>query len=354
MEQLINQLPNSIIYYTIGLSIFITTYYLLSKRSFYIRSSLLILISAALPILLDILIPLSSFTFNISSYSYTTTRGALTLNLLDYIFSYKLFSLISTPIVSPFIESAQSISSSFLITTILFLSTSTDSILEFIFFTTLIYTILTLIEDKLKFQIKYQLPISLIFGSIPIFIYSYYVSNPFNETDKLIKTYNGISSFLSSSDASSILIVIISLLINFALITIILLSIIDLILSIYGKVNYSTRPEYLFDYSGIAIIYALIYSSVFMLHTSYKWYIILPAFALYTPVKSIISTSLSNRKAIRNERDTISRISQQTIETLHGAPKRDNMIHDEFSSKNVAIALIILSLILIIYWIALK
>ncbi len=171
-------LSDSNIFWIATVTLFIILYLALGLFP-SIKKSLRVLLSLSVPILIDLALSFGSFTFVFPfDYSFTITHGVMFIKLIDYIFTYGLFTDYSSSLISPFIEAASDQSSSPLIYAIVFLLVAIDSILEFAFLTFATYTVITLIEDKWKKQIKHQRPIALLAVLIPVLWYTLGGSNP--------------------------------------------------------------------------------------------------------------------------------------------------------------------------------
>ncbi len=347
-------LSDSNLFWISTVAIFIIVYLILGLFP-SIKKSLRVLLSLSIPLLIDIAMSFGSFTFTFPlGYSITTTHGVMFIKLIDYIFTYGIFTDYSSSLISPFIEASSDQPTSLLIYVIVFLSVAIDSILEFAFFAFATYTIITLIENKWKKQIKNQLPISIFAGLVPVLFYTLLVSNPLKETNESVQALNGVTTFLSSSPFSDILIVFVIIIINFAIITEIIFLAVELMLSLYVKVNYARKDiEWTYEISGIALVYTFTYSFIFFLHSDFKWYVIFPILLVYANLKGKTSSYLRESKNRLNENQKISDITRQTIEEYKNPETRTEKAqsHDEFSYTNIIIsALLIIAFILIYLW----
>ena len=347
-------LSDSNLFWIATIAIFIIVYLALGLFP-SIKKSLRVLLSLFIPIIIDLALSFGSFTFTFPlGYSITTTHGVMFIKLIDYIFTYGMFTDYSSALISPFIASAPDQPESLLIYVIVFLSVAIDSILEFIFLSFATYTAITLIENKWRKQIKHQLPISILVGLIPTLFYTLVVSNPLKETGESVKALNGVSMFLSSSPFTDILLVFIIIIINFAIISEIIYLAVELMLSLYVKVYYARKDiEWTYELSGIALVYTFTYSFIFFLHSDFEWYVVFPILLAYARFKGKTSSYLRESKNRLNENQKISDITRQTIEEYKNPNPRTEkaQVHDEFSYSNIiASAMLIIAFILIYLW----
>ncbi len=144
------------------------------------------------------------------------------------------------------------------------------------------------------------------------------------------------------------------IIINYAIITEIIYLAVELILSLYVKVNYARKDiEWTYEISGIALVYTFTYSFIFFLHSDFKWYLVFPILLLYANFKGKTSTYLRNSKNRLNENQKISDITRQTIEEYKNPEIRSAkaQVPDEFSYSNLIIsALLIIAFVLIYLW----
>ncbi len=328
-------------------AIFLIVYFLLGLSPFNIRKSLRMLMALTIPILFDLLISFGEFTFIFPlGYTFTITRGVMFITMLDRIMSYSIFSFYSSPITSPFILIASETTDSIFVFIFGLLNAGIDSIADFIFFAALFYYLISFIESKLGFQINYQVAISIALAGIPTILYSLFISNPFHEIKEVIQTTNGMLNFFASGDIVNILFILILFLINFMLISSIIFIVIELIVNLYMKVNYNKRDiEFTYDFAGMAGAYAFAYSILFFLHSDYKWFIVLPGIAILQILRSSTTNVINTHKQNMADEGRIAKVIDN-----YRNDKENPVIHDEFSSFNIIVALLILAGVLIIYY----
>ncbi len=328
-------------------AIFLIVYFLLGLSPFNIRKSLRMLMALTIPILFDLLISFGEFTFIFPlGYTFTITRGVMFITMLDRIMSYSIFSFYSSPITSPFILIASETTDSIFVFIFGLLNAGIDSIADFIFFAALFYYLISFIESKLGFQINYQVAISIALAGIPTILYSLFISNPFHEIKEVIQTTNGMSNFFTSGDIVNILFILILFLINFMLISSIIFIVIELIVNLYMKVNYNKRDiEFTYDFAGMAGAYAFAYSILFFLHSDYKWFIVLPGIAILQILRSSTTNVINTHKQNMADEGRIAKVIDN-----YRNDKENPVIHDEFSSFNIIVALLILAGVLTIYY----
>jgi len=343
---------DSNIFWMFTVALFIILYLVLGMFP-SIKKSLRVFLSLSIPLLIDLIMSFGSFEFIFPfGLSYTTTHGVMFTKLIDYIFTYGIFTDYSSSLISPFIESASNQTNNPIVHLVVFLSVFIDSFLEFIFITLAVYTLITIIESKLEKQIKYQLPISVFIGLIPVLLYTLFISNPVKETSESIQALNGITEFVITSQLTDIFLAFIFLIINFAIITEIIYLVTEFALSLYIKVNYSRLDlAWTYEMSGVALVYAFVYSFIFFLHSDFKWYIIFPVLLTYAALKGKATTFMRNSNNRFNENQRITDITRKTIDqykdpdTIRANPQQ----HDEFSHSNIIISLLLITAFILVF-----
>lgn len=345
-------LSDSNLFWIASILIFISMYFILDKFT-ELKKSYRIVISLLPAILMDLLLSFGSFTFHlpIINIDYTISRGVMFINLLNSIFSYKIFSYYAEPILNPFITISPKTSSSILIDLLILLYVSIDSIIELIFLTYLTFSIITIIEDRTGHQIKYQLPISVAIASVPVILYTIFISNPLLESERIIQDYNGILLFFDKGNISDIIFLFILLLINISLISTIVLIFIDIGLAFYWKINWNKRDiEFIYDFGGIALMYSLTYSIIFLLHSDFKWYAVFPMFLVYNYFRSKSKTIIDGAKERISEKEKVSHMTRSVVEQIKNPNKNyPTQVHDEFSYINIFLSVVLLVAAVLIY-----
>lgn len=316
------------IYFWIAALILFTIVYLALSLFTELSKTKKAMISLIIPVIMDLSVSFGSFTFTIPvlNLSLTITHGILFITLLDSIMRYEIFAFYSNPILGPFIESAPEISTSIIITVFAWLSAFSDSILEFIFFYFVFYTIISLIEDYFGKQTPYQIPIALVLTGIPVIGYAMLVSDPFRETIEITKNINGIAAFMSAGNGAQIIMILLVFLINFIIISGIMLAIVELFLLVISKVNPSTETlKWEYDFTGIAIVYTVSYSLIFLLHSSYNWYVIIPFLFFTNILKSKGASIINNVKDKMDDKNRMSQVATLAFEKFTNARDGDSV-----------------------------
>lgn len=316
-----------------------------------ITRSMRVLLSLAVPILLDIALSFGSFIFIFPfGYSFTITNGVMFTKLIDYIFTYGLYTDYSNALLHPYILTASSEPSSIIVYLITLLSTGIDSILEFAFLSYATYMIISVIENSWHKQIKHQLPISLAVGAIPTLYYMIFISNPLLEANDMIINLNGTLNFFSNAPLTDKFIAFFFIIVNFAIIMEIIYLITELIFSLYTKMNYSGESiKWSYNMQGIALMYAFIYSLIYLLHSDFKWYIVFPILLGYSYFKNKTTNYVRTAKASMNDTQRITDITRSTIEGYRSPTPQREVVHDEFSSPNLVISILLIISIILIY-----
>lgn len=344
---------DSIIFWFYTAIIFFILYTLTSFSS--LPKSIRIIISLSAPIILDLIVSFGTFTFYIPiiNSEFTTTRGVLFLTLLDSIFRYKIFSYLAGSFIVPYVEASSTTSENLIVTILSYSYTSIDTVIEFFGLTYIFYGLIGYFEEKLEKQFEYQLPLSVLLALIPITLYTFVISNPIHEGEEVIQTYNGFTAFVASMDIFAITSVILSVIFNFILIYLIILTITEIIMQAYYKVFFSRKDlEWSYDWAGLALMYTLIYSGIFFLHSNYSWYVAFPVLFILSTLKTKASTVAENSRQRKRQSAAEDRLVQKIRNSGEETSTRTNSQsqNTEFSLTNIILAVLIVLLFLSIFY----
>jgi len=355
-------ISDSIIFWVFALLVFIISFEVFSRFFLDMKKSTKILLSFLAPLLLDLLISFGRFDFYIPiiNQTYTIERGVMFLTMLDNIFTYKFFVYYTSGILDPFISAASVTDSSMLMYLGTLLYASIDSIVEFTFLSWLIYSLITIYEDYTQEKIEYQLPIAVIVALIPVLFYSIFVSNPFTETDEMIKTFNGLSAFVQSGQTFDIIFVIMLFIINLLLMATIVFVVIELVFSLYSKVYYGRKEiEYVYDYAGMGLMYSIAYSFIFFLHSEYKWYVFFPMMVVYSYFRKATSNVVDGAKVRIDEKNKMNKLTGMALErsrneyaseTSVTSRRRKELNGDEFDMKYIIVSILLVIIAIVIFY----
>lgn len=253
-------------------------------------------------------IPLSFGTYvvNIPFYTQITlTDGVMIMRFLDVVFNFGFARLVGIPYYENFITASKFVpafvapmnifqfigsvlSSPF--NMFVFIYTSADSILEYIFFYYLFFAIIIFLSDLFGGNTEKWQPLAYLMAVIPVLLYNLYVSNPIYEYGQAMPELMKVYYFLFNGDSFSRIIFIGTLIISFLLVMEILAAVISLFLS-FGESTF--RPGWVsmqweFSTQGLGFLYTLAFSVMYAMH-QYPWYVFFPALILYSLFKKFSS-----------------------------------------------------------------
>ena len=279
-------------------------------------------VAAYSPILLiDGLKSFGTYTFKFPFFEYTFEHFVMTFKLIEYIFTFKIF----TPIIDD-ISAFQDFTTepSAWIVFISWMYSFGDSIIQIILFVLAAYSLITLYENWKDIQIPHQLLISAVLGFIPVLLYAYLVSNPFHEYEVSQLYIVAFTNFLFNSSWMQkgffALLAVISLLIIY----IIILMITQFILSTF--ITFSPKGkalDFTTSFESVALLLTIFYSFLFLMHPDYAWYNIILVILIWTGFKHFLDTVVSEANfkntARKNQVMQARRIAKE-IKGLEGRP----------------------------------
>ncbi len=276
-------------------------------------------------------IPLSwgSYTYHFPYFGdVILTSGVMFSRFLDFTFNFGIFRVFGLPYLTEFIKtvplntmvtvSVPEGTSVFGLIGIVFSSwftlftwiyVSADSIIDYIFFFILFSAILAVFAENIKNQKVYAFGMA----TVPVILYSYYISNPFQEFPTALVELQKVSYFWGNANNWSLIMFFGTLIIAFTIV----MEIIALILYLLLKSTTMTlqpgwaTKEWSVSTKGVAFGYSVAFAIMYGLH-EYAYYVIFPFLILYTYLKKVSGTAIEtlNAHAERSEmRDLISGIS---------------------------------------------
>ncbi len=242
-----------------------------------------IIISAIPAIALDLMYSYGSYTFVLPLMEYTVTKGVLTLHFLDYILNFGLFLDYG---ISTFNQVSGAYTLSSIQMLLVYLLTFGDSIIEFIALTYIVY------------YITKDLNSSIMLSAAVVLIYSYAV-NSMKELATMTNSVSSVFYFFDNAAQSQLITVLGAFLVSFFIIIFLLSTIINLFVGITKSTIMPTAETWQWtqNFSGLAFIMTIAYSTLILLHPTYTWYVVLPLFVLYGIVKNRLNGYADGIKA---------------------------------------------------------
>lgn len=258
-------------------------------------------VAAYSPILLiDGLKSFGTYTFKFPFFEYTFEHFVMTFKLIEYIFTFKIF----TPILDD-ISAFQDVVTepSIWIIFISWMYSFGDSIIQIILFVLAAYSLITLYENWKDIQIPHQMLTSIILGFIPVFLYAHLVSNPFHEYEVSQVYIVTFTNFLFNASWLQLGFFALLAIISFFIIFIIILMITQFILSTF--ITFSPKGKAL-DFStsfeSVALLLTIFYSFLFLMHPEYSWYNIMLVILVWSGFKHFLDTVVSEANLKNTER----------------------------------------------------
>lgn len=236
------------------------------------------------------------------------TSGVMFSKFLDFVFNFGVFTTFGSPYLTEFIKNVPVntmvtvsvpegtgvfeligviFSSWFTIFTWLYVSI--DSIIDFVFFYVLFSAILAIISENIKNLKLYAFGLA----TIPVILYSYYVSNPFQEFPKALVGLQEVFYFWNHAPTWDIIVFSITLIFSFLLVMEIIALIIYLFLkggAVTIQPSWQTK-EWEISQHGVAFTYTLAFIIMYFMH-NYSYYIMFPFFIFYTYLKKISGVAI--------------------------------------------------------------
>ena len=256
-------------------------------------------------------IPLSfgSYVVDIPLYQkITLTEGVMVMKFLDFCFNFGLVRLVGLPYYETFITTSQfvpiaipvnnvfdlivsAISSPF--NFFVFLYTSIDSLLEYVFLFFFFTAIIILLCDLVGANTERWEPLAYLLAAIPVLAYNIFISNPVQEYGVAIPEMQKLFYFLNNADTFSIIMFSFTLLASFLLVMQILAAALSLL---YGIGESTIKPDWVskqwqVSTQGMGFLYTLAFAIMYAMH-QYSWYIFFPAMVLYSLFKKFSSGAM--------------------------------------------------------------
>lgn len=263
------------------------------------------------------------------------TSGVQISKFLDTIFNFGLFRIFGMPYFTEFIKtvpvgemvmiSVPEGAGLFELIGVVFsgwlglltwLCVSFDSIIDFIFFFVLFSAIFAVFGENVKNAKIYIIGLAC----IPVLLYSYYISNPFQEFPIVLVSVQEIFYFWGHADGLSLFMFFGTLIVSFVLVTEIIALVIYLFLkggAVTLQPSWSTK-EWSVSQHGIAFGYCVAFFTMYFLH-NYQWFVFFPLMITYSLLKRVSGTAIDtmNAHAEKQEiRDLISGIGNNNGQQL--------------------------------------
>jgi len=314
-----NSLSNDISYWLLVL--IISFFVFLGMKMFdipktYAGITSLLLTVFLLEFVLKVIFGTLNIPLNFGSYVVTIpfykeiilTEAVMGMRFLDMIFNFGAFRFLGLPYYEAFITASGFVPTAIPVNNVfdlilsaisspfnffVFLYTSIDSIIEYIFFYFLFLAAIILITDLVGTNTERWRPLAFLLAAIPVLAYSTLVSNPIQEYSVAIPEMQKVAYFLSNADSFSIIVFTGTLLVSFLLVMEILAATFSFF---YGMGEATLKPEWAskhFEVStqGMGFIYTLAFAIMYAMH-QYAWYIFFPAMVLYSIFKTFSSGAM--------------------------------------------------------------
>lgn len=249
-------------------------------------------------------IPLSFGTFVVDIPLYqkiTLSSGVMGMKFLGFVFDFGLVKTIGLPYFDSFMAASNFVPTAVPINNVfdlilsaisspfnffVFLYTSIDSLLEYVFFFYFFTAIIILFCDLVGANTQKWEPLAYLMAAIPVLAYNFFVSNPVQEYGIAIPEMQKLFYFLNNADMFSKIMFIGTLLISFFLVMQILAAAFSLF---YGIGESTIKPDWAskqwqMNTQGMGFMYTLAFAIMYAMH-QYAWYIFFPAMIFYSMFK---------------------------------------------------------------------
>lgn len=264
---------------------------------------------------IGIIIDYGSYTFIIPLINdITVSDGTQGLRLLSFIFNFGLFVNIGVPFYEEFIKTVITVPAMPLwFSAIVWVYVSSDSIIEFIFFFYFFRSIMVIAGESIG-STKNSSIYALVLATIPVFLYNYFISNPFVEFPKAMEQLTKVSYFYQHAPAFSLMMYFGTLLISFLIVATVLAVIIDVI---FGTGAATLKPSWEMkrlenSYFGLGVGYAAAFAILYSLK-NINWYIFFPGVIIYSIFKKISGSMIDKAR----EHDDAKDMQKGIVEMMH-------------------------------------
>lgn len=276
---------------------------------------------------------------------YTITSGVMFSKFLDFTFNFGLFRTFGLPYLTEFIKNIPlntmvtisvpegtgifeliGIIFSSWFTLFTWLYVSVDSLIDLAFFFVLFSAILAVIGENIKNLKVYAFGLAM----IPVGLYSYYISNPFEEYPDALIGLQKVFYFWNSAPTWDILVFFLTLIMSFVLVMEIIALIIYLFLkggAITLQPSWATK-EWSVSQHGVAFSYSLAFIIMYFMH-NYAYYIFFPfmiAYALLKRVSGAAIEAINNHNEKQDMRDLIGSINNTNPQPIQSTSGKKNNI----------------------------
>lgn len=291
--------------------------------------------------LLNIPLSFGTYIIDIPFYSQITiTDGVMVMKFLDFVFNFGLVRLVGLPYYETFITASKFIPTAIpvnnvfdLITSAIsspfnffvFLYTSIDSIIEYVFFYFLFMAIIILLTDLAGANTARWEPLAFLLAAIPVLAYNVFVSNPVQEYGMAIPEMQKLSYFMNHADTVSIIMFAGTMLISFLLVMEILAAVFAFF---YGMGEATLKPEWAskqwqVSTQGMGFVYTLAFAIMYAMH-QYAWYIFFPAMIFYSIFKKFCGGAMDVVHAHNEKQEMADYIGGLVAKPNPDAPVKKN------------------------------
>lgn len=249
--------------------------------------------------IIGIVIDYGSYTFIVPFINdITLTDGVMGLRLLGFVFNFGFFTVIGMPFYDEFIKTVVTVSAMpGWFGALVFLYVTSDSIIEFIFFYYLFYSIMIIAGDTISGNVKNSKLYAVGLALIPVALYNYFISNPLVEYPKAIEQLTKVFYFYNNAPAFSLVVYFGTLIISFLIVAIVLAVVIDLL---YGAGAATIQPswetkKWQSNYFGIGMGYTAAFAILYSLK-NVNWYIFFPGMILFSLFKKLSGSMIDGVK----------------------------------------------------------
>lgn len=222
---------------------------------------------------------------------------------------------------------------------------SADSILDYIFFFILFSAILAVLAENMENQKAWAAGLAL----VPVILYSYFISNPFQEYPEALVMLEKIFYFWGHGDSWSLTVFFLTLIVSF----IIVMEIIAMVVHIVLKGGAMTiqpswqSKEWEISQHGIAFGYALAFAAMYSLHPEWSWYSFYPMLILYTLLKKVGGVAVDTSHAYREKqefKDLLAGVGNNDQLSIKSNNKSNSMEYIMYVALGILILVLLLNM----------
>ncbi len=263
------------------------------------------------------LIDFGSYTIYIPVYGDIIIKdGVMLMRFLDFTFNFGIFRNIGIPYLGTIsTEAAQAMVLPVWFKLFVALYVSMDSILGYFFLVALIGSVLVFASRYFNINKETAKLYTYTIAAIPIFVYSYYISNLFYEYGVALPQLQKVYYLTTHGSPTDLLIFFGSLMISIALVMEIIAMSVTYLLGIGQntmKPDWATK-QYTTNVHGIGFTYTIAFAIVYALH-NFEWYIFFPALMLYTVFKNV-SEGIIDSAHVHEDREDLRNMIRDAVAT---------------------------------------